>query len=86
MQYLNDPAQVLKLLDLLLIRLDRKQDGPDAVSQNSVGECWRMVWVLDKQQFFHAFLGHLLDVRFVPLKELEEAANNLGLYLYDVKV
>lgn len=85
-QNLDDPAKMLELLNLLLIRRNREQDRPDAVSQNAVGESWRVIWVLDEQQFFHALLRHLLDVLFVPLKELEEAANNLGFDLHYVKV
>jgi len=86
MQHLDDPAQVLELLDLLPIGRDRDQDGSDAVSKDTVGKGWRVVGVLDVQQLLHTFLGHLLDVLFVTLEELEKAADYLRFDLYDVKV
>lgn len=85
-QYFDDSAQMLELLDLLPARCDRNEDGPDAVTEDPVRERWCVVRVLDVKQLLHAFFRHLLDVLLVPLEELKEDADYFSLDLNNVKV
>ena len=77
---------MLELLELLSVGWYWHEDGADAVTKNAVRKSWRMERVLDLQKFFHALFWHFLNVFLVSLKELEEDANDLGRYLYDVEV
>lgn len=85
-KHFDDASQVLELLWLLAIGRNGDEDGAHTVAKDAVRECRRVVLVLNVEQLFHALLGHLLNVALVALEELEEDANDLCLYLDDVKV